>query len=468
MSPPGAHFDAPPFYLHVRYRLIGSGTIMKKVRVALAAVLTFATAVTPLKAQSAGDTTTIVIRAARLIVGDGRTLDAPVVTVRGDRIVAVDNGAGANVPRGARIIDLPGYTLLPGLIDCHTHINSYDSDGGDMAVLKETAAHAAIYGVVNAKKTLDAGFTTIRDVGATNYADIALRDLIAKGVVPGPRIYAAGPSLGITGGHADVNGWSPLLDIPGTGMIVDGVENMRKAVRLNVKYGADHIKIVATGGILSVGDAAQHSQYSDEELRAAVDEATRLGKKVAMHAHGADGIVAAVKAGAASIEHGSLIDDRGIALMKEHGTYLVPTLIILDEIVKQGEKKGVPANSIAKARAIEPERRVRLRKAYQAGVKFAFGTDATGDIHGRNAQEFALMVEQLGATPMDAIRTATSAAADLIGVSDKLGSVAVGKWADIIAVQGNPLDDVRRLEHVAFVMKAGAVYKAPSTAALTK
>lgn len=403
----------------------------------------------------------VVLRAQRLIVGDGTTIDQPVVIVQGDRIIAVGPASSVAVPRGARVIDLPGHTLLPGLIDSHTHINSSDSDGGDMAVLRETGAHAAIYGVVNAKKTLDAGFTTIRDVGATNYADIALRDLIAKGVVPGPRIFAAGPSLGITGGHADVNGWSPLIQIPGTGMIVDGVEGMRKAVRQNIKFGSDHIKITATGGILSVGDAVNHAQYSEEELRAAVEEAARLGRKVAMHAHGAEGIVTAVRAGAASIEHGSLIDDAGIAIMKEKGTFLVPTLIILDEIARDGEQKGVPANSIAKARAIEGDRRVRLRKAWQAGVRFAFGTDATGDIHGRNAQEFALMVDQLGATPMQAIISATSNAATLLGAQADLGTVAAGKFADIIAVAGNPLDDVRRLERVDFVMKVGAIYKSP-------
>lgn len=407
----------------------------------------------------------VAVRAQRLIVGDGTTIQQPVVIVQGDRVVAVGPASSVSIPRGARVIDLPGHTLLPGLIDTHTHINSSDNDGGDMAVLRETGAHAAIYGVVNAKKTLDAGFTTIRDAGATNYADIALRDLIARGVVPGPRIFAAGPSLGITGGHADVNGWSPLIQIPGTGMIVDGVDGMRKAVRQNVKYGSDQIKITATGGILSVGDAVNHSQYSEEELHAAVEEAARLGRKVMMHAHGAEGIVTAVRAGAASIEHGSLIDDAGIAIMKERGAYLVPTLIILDEIVRDGERKGVPANSIAKAKAIEPERRRRLRQAWESGVKFAFGTDATGDIHGRNAQEFALMVEQLGATPMQAIMSATSSAATLIGAQDELGTISTGKFADLIAVEGNPLDDVRRLERVDFVMKVGVVHKAPAAPA---
>jgi imidazolonepropionase-like amidohydrolase len=430
-------------------------------RPVLLATLASMAVTTALAAQGAAR---VVIRADRLLVGDGTTIEQPVVIVEGERIVAVGPAGGVTIPRGARVIDLPGHTLLPGLIDTHTHINSSDSDGGDMAVLRETGAHAAIYGVVNARKTLEAGFTTIRDVGATNGADVALRDLIARGVVPGPRIFAAGPSLGITGGHADVNGWSPLVQIPGTGMIVDGVEGMRRAVRQNIKYGSDHIKITATGGILSVGDAVDHAQYSEEELRAAVEEATRLGRKVAMHAHGAEGIVTAVRAGAASIEHGSLIDDAGIAIMKEKGTFLVPTLIILDEIVREGARKGVPPASIAKAAAIEGERRIRLRKAWQAGVRFSFGTDATGDIHGRNAQEFALMQAQLGATPMEAIQTATTSAAALIGVADQLGTIAVGKLADVIAVAGNPLDDIRRLERVAFVMKGGTVYKQTTAA----
>ena len=423
------------------------------------ALFVLALSAAPHGSAFAQPSTPIAIRAARLIVGDGTVIDNPVVIVQGDRITAAGAAARVTIPNNARIIDLAGYTILPGLIDCHTHINSSDNDGGDMSALTETGAHAAIYGVVNARKTLDAGFTTIRDVGAMNWADIALRDLINKGVVPGPRIHAAGPSLGILGGHADVNGYSPLASIPGTGAIVTGVDEVRRQVRLNVKYGADHIKITATGGILSSGDAVTHSQFGDDELRAAVDEATRLGRKVAAHAHGAPGILAAVNAGVASIEHGSLIDDAGIAAMKAHGTYLVPTLIILEEIIRDGARKGTPAYAIAKAQAVEPERRTRLRKAYQAGVKFAFGTDATGDIHGRNAQEFKLMVDQLGVTPMDAIRMATSAAADLIGVGDDVGTVAVGKYADIIAVEGNPLDDVTRLERVAFVMKGGAVVK---------
>ena len=427
-----------------------------KLRVAALAVLLTAPGFV-LGAQVAPRIT--VLRAARLIVGDGTQLENPVVIVTGELITAVGPASKVSIPKGATIVDLPGYTLLPGLIDCHTHITSYDADGGDMSVLRETAAHQGVYGTINAKKTIDAGFTTIRDVGATHFADVAVRDLIAKGVIPGPRLYVAGPSLGIIGGHADVNGWSPDLNLPGTGVMVTGADEVRRQIRTNVKFGADHIKLTATGGILSSGDAVTASAFADDELRAAVAEATKLGRKVAAHAHGADGLLAAVNAGVASIEHGSLIDDRGIAAMKAHGTYLVPTLIILEDIIQNGVKNGTPQYAIDKAKAIELERNKRLRAAYSQGVKFAFGTDATSDIHGRNGQEFALMVRILGATPMDAITTATKNGVELIGIGDKVGTVTAGKWADLIAVEGNPLDDVRRLETVAYVMKGGVVAK---------
>ena len=295
--------------------------------------------------------TVTAIRAARLIIGDGTQIESPVVVVTGDRITAVGPASQVRVPSGAKVIDLTGYTLMPGFFDMHTHITSIDNDGGDLSVLKETAAHGAIYAVINAKKTLDAGFTTIREAGSTDYVDVAVRDAVNRGLIPGPRIHASGPSLGSTGGHADVNGWSPTLAIPGTGAIVDGPDAIRHQVRRNVKYGADQIKFVATGGILSVVDAVNAPQYGDDEMKALVDEAHRLGRKVMAHAHGGAGLLAAVNAGVQSIEHGSLVDDAAIAAMKAHGTYLVPTLIILEEIVKDGVRKGVPPNSIAKATA---------------------------------------------------------------------------------------------------------------------
>jgi imidazolonepropionase-like amidohydrolase len=408
----------------------------------------------PLAAQAPAVT---VLTADRLIIGDGTQLADPVVVITGDRITAVGPRGRVALPEGARRIDLAGHTLLPGFIDAHTHLTSIDNDGGDLAALKETPAHGAIYATVNARKTLLAGFTTVREAGSLDYVDVAVRDAITRGIIPGPRIHASGPALGSTGGHADVNGWSPFLDLPGTGAIVDGADAVRKQVRRNVKYGADQIKIVATGGVLSVGDAVGAPQMTEEELTAAVSETARLGRRVMAHAHAGDGLLAAVRAGVASIEHGSLVDDAAIAEMKRRGTYLVPTLIILEEIVRDGAAKGVPPYAVAKARAIAAERRVRLRAAYRAGVRFALGTDATSDIHGRNGEEFQYMVEILGATPMEAITIGTLHAATLLGVERDLGTVAAGKLADVVAVPGNPAADARLLQRVAFVMKGGVV-----------
>ena len=413
----------------------------------------------PLAAQPAPVTA---LRADRVIVGDGTQIANAVVLVQGERITAVGPAAQVRIPAGARVIDLAGHTLLPGFIDAHTHLTSIDNDGGDLAALRETPAHGAIYATVNARKTLEAGFTTVREAGSLGYVDVAVRDAITRGIIPGPRIHASGPALGTTGGHADVNGWSPFLDLPGTGAIVDGADAVRRQVRLNVKYGADQIKIVATGGILSVGDAIGAPQMTDEELTAAVSEATRLGRPVMAHAHAGAGLLAAVRAGVASIDHGSLVSDTAIAEMKARGTFLVPTLIILEEIVRDGEAKGVPAYARAKATAIAAERRVRLRAAYRAGVRFALGTDATSDIHGRNGEEFRYMVEILGATPMEAITIGTRNGATLLGVEQDLGTVAVGKLADLVAVAGNPLEDITRLQRTALVMKGGTVVKGPA------
>lgn len=427
------------------------------------ALASSALTVSPLAAQAPAATVTA-IRADRLIVGDGTQIVSPVVLVQGERITAVGTATQITIPRGATIIDLRGHTLLPGFIDAHTHLTSIDNDGGDLAALRETPAHGAIYATVNAGKTLRAGFTTVREAGSLGYVDVAVRDAITRGLIPGPRIHASGPALGTTGGHADVNGWSPFLQLPGTGAIVDGADQVRRQVRLNVKFGADQIKIVATGGVLSVGDAIGAPQMTQDELTAAVTEAARLGRKVMAHAHAGEGLLAAVRAGVASIDHGSLVSDEAIEEMKRRGTYLVPTLIILEEIVRDGATKGVPPYAVAKATAIAAERRVRLRTAYKAGVLFALGTDATSDIHGRNGEEFKYMVDILGATPMEAITVGTLNGARLLGVDRDLGTVATGKLADLVAVAGNPLEDVSRLAHATFVMKGGAVFVAPATA----
>ena len=397
---------------------------------------------------------TIVIRAGRLLdVKTGKTLTNQTIVIQGDKIASV--GADAQIPAGAQVIDLSNATVLPGLIDAHTHLTMNPNFGYSM--LANSVARQALIGAHNARVTLEAGFTTVRNVGAFNYSDVALRDAINAGDVPGPRMLVSGPPLSITGGHCD-NNLLPFEDHATNPGVADGVEAVQHKTREIIKYGADLIKICATGGVLSHGDNPQASQYTREEMKAIVADAHRLGRKVAAHAHGAQGIVWASESGVDSIEHGSYIDDAGIAEMKKDGTYLVPTLYLMDWFFENAEKIGTPPELIAKGREVMPAARKNVARAFAAGVKVGFGTDAAVYPHGLNAHEFAVMVK-LGMTPLGAIQAATVNDADLLGWPDKIGTIEAGKWADLIAVDGDPLADVSTLERVKFVMKGGEVVK---------
>ncbi|SDH53601.1 MULTISPECIES: amidohydrolase family protein [unclassified Duganella] len=395
------------------------------------------------------------IKAAHMVdVRNGTLIDNAVVLISGEHITAA--GSRLAIPADAKIIDLGNKTLLPGLIDTHTHITGRPEDAG-YGIIAKSIPRQALQGARNARVTLQAGFTTIRDVGADGYADIGLRDAINEGDVPGPRIAASGPALGITGGHCDDTMHAPEYKSTSLG-VADGVDEALKVTRRNIKYGADVIKICATGGVLSFGDDPRTSQYTLEELKAIIGDAHRLGRKSAAHAHGGDGIKLAVLAGVDSIEHGSYIDDEGIKLMKEHKTYLVPTLYLGDWLLENAEAIKLPKPLLEKAKVVLPQARINIGKAIKAGVPIAFGTDAAVYPHGLNAREFAVLVK-LGMTPAQALRTATVNAADLLGWSDKVGSIEAGKYADLIAVDGDPLKDVRTLEQVQWVMKGGAVVK---------
>ncbi len=397
----------------------------------------------------------VVVKAARLIDGRGGPPVSPaVVLVENDRIVAV--GPAAAIPPGSRVIDLGSATLLPGLIEMHDHLTSSPANQGYQS-LGVSVPREAIDGVVNAKTTLLAGFTTVRNVGAGGFADVALRDAIESGEVPGPRLVVSGPALGITGGHCDNNLLPFEYHYKEIG-VADGPWEARAKVREVVKYGADVIKICASGGVLSKGDLPGTPQYTPEEMQAIADEAHRLGRKVAAHAHGTQSIREAILAGIDSIEHASLIDEEGIRLAKEHGTYLVMDIYNDDYILQEGAKVGMLPESIEKEKTIGRLQRENFRKALQGGAKMAFGTDGGVYPHGDNARQFAYMV-RYGMTPMQAIQSATLTAADLLGWTDRVGSVEPGKLADLIAVSGDPLADVRALEKVGFVMKGGRVYK---------
>ncbi|MGA2475888.1 MAG: amidohydrolase family protein [Terriglobia bacterium] len=401
--------------------------------------------------------TVIAVKAAHVVdARAGRVLDLQTVLISDDRIEKVGPSSEVAIPPGATIIDLGPATLLPGLIDCHTHL-TFDPSNAGFRSLGISVPREALTGAKNARVTLEAGFTTVRNVAASGYSDVALRDAINAGEVPGPRMLVSGPPLGITGGHCDENHLAPEFNYHAEG-VADGIPAVMAKVRETVKYGADVVKFCASGGVFSKGDLPGAEQYSPAEMAALISEAHRLGRKVAAHAHGTQAIIDATNAGVDSIEHGSLIDDAGIAAMKQHGTYLVADIYNDDFILNMGKQYGFTDEMLEKERMVGQQQREGFRKAAQAGVKIAFGTDAGVYPHGWNAKQFAYMV-RYGLSPMQAIQSATVNAADLIGWADRVGSLEPGKFADLIAVQGDPTTDVTVLEHVQFVMKGGQVVK---------
>ncbi|MGB9401971.1 MAG: amidohydrolase family protein [Candidatus Acidiferrales bacterium] len=408
---------------------------------------------------SANSPREVAVKAGRVLdVRTGKYATDQVIWIEGDRIKAIgsEKEISARLPKDAQIVDLSNETVLPGLIDCHTHLTMMPNLFGP-ARLHVSYPREALYGAQNARITLDAGFTTVRNVGAHGYSDIALRDAINAGGIPGPRMLVSGPALSITGGHFDENFLAPQFDFSSDG-VADGVTGVMEKVRTNIKYGADVIKFMATGGVLSEGDNPEMAQYTPEEMKAIVETAHGLGRKVAAHAHGSIGIKYAVLAGVDSIEHGSYINDEDIQLMKEHGTYLVPTLYLEDWLMENMTRIGLQPDMIEKAKVVLPIARKNIAHAFQSGVKVAFGTDAAVYPHGLNAHEFPAMVK-LGLTPLQAIQAATINAADLIGWTDRVGTLEPGKYADLIAVDGDPLADTAILENVKFVMKGGEIAK---------
>jgi imidazolonepropionase-like amidohydrolase len=406
----------------------------------------------PFGSFAAQEPAPVAIRAARMLdVASGRILSNAVVVVQGDRIVSVNPAA---VPAGARVLDLGDVTLMPGFIDMHTHLSSEISAASFTDAVRLTDADFAFRAVGHAGKTLRAGFTTVRDFGGD--VTVALGRAVSRGSVVGPRVVPSRNSLGVTGGHCDVTGFAPgVLELGPEDGVADGPWEVVQAVRYQIKHGAQVIKTCATAGVLSLEGPVGAQQYSYEELKAMVDEAARHGVRVAAHAHGTEGIKAAVRAGVASIEHGSQLDDEAIALMKERGTWLVPTSYLVDRI----NLAVLPPLVRQKAETILPIARQSLRKAIAGGVKIAFGTDAGVYPHGENAKEFAVYVK-LGMTTADAIRSATLHAAELLGMSDR-GVIAAGKLADLVAVPGDPLRDITATERVSWVMLGGKVVDKP-------
>jgi imidazolonepropionase-like amidohydrolase len=411
----------------------------------------------PLAAQAArkGPSGVIAIRAGHLIDGQGGPPVANVVIlIDGERITAV--GPEVRIPSGAQIIDLSTSTVLPGLIDCHTHITMAPGASGDQ--FRRSFVDAAILAPSYARATLEAGFTTIRDLGADQFVDIALRNAINRGDIPGPRIVAATMGISATGGHGDINGLSPYMHSDVMSGVADGVDEIRKKVRFEVKYGADVIKVMATAGAMSEEESVDAALYTQAELDAVVDEARIWGRRVAAHAHGAEGIKRAVRAGVASIDHGTFLDEEGARLMAERGTYLVKDSYEDAWFLERAPAWGYPKIILDKLAKVVQGHEAAFRLARKHGVKIAFGTDVGMLPHGENAKQFRDYIAW-GMSPMDAILTATRNAADLLGWGDRIGAVVPGLFADLIAVPGNPLTDPTLLEHVSFVMKGGLVAK---------
>jgi imidazolonepropionase-like amidohydrolase len=415
--------------------------------------LLFSVLIAAAQSQSAPSRT--LIRAGHVIdVHTGNEAADQTIIVTGDSISAIAPTASTPKQSGDTEIDLRGMTVLPGLIDVHTHLTD-DTNFDPYHELSTSVAKRALIGARNAKVTLEAGITTVRNVGAEGYADVDLRDAINEGLIEGPHMQVSGPPLGITGGHCDDN-LLPFEYHQTAGGVADGVEAVQHKVRETIKYGADVIKICATGGVLSKGDDPQASQYTLEEMKAIAADAHRLGRKVAAHAHGSQGILWATEAGIDSIEHGSYMNDEDIAAMKQHGNYFVPTAYLIDWVQEHG---NLPAFYKQKMKDVSAVEKANAKKAIAAGVKVAMGTDAAVYPHGLNAHELDVYVNQFGMTPLAALQTATLNAADLMNWTNHVGSLDPGKWADIIAVNGDPLKDIRLLQNVQFVMKAGVVYK---------